>query len=133
MVTDNKSRVMAARRTAAIMAHVSAPAAAVIPPVFAHMSKEPRLAGKTCVISGASRGFGQGIAVRFLEEGANLVLLSRSRCDETLALCARVEGADADYVAAHAVWISADIENEAGCARAAAMAAERRQDSRARE
>lgn len=27
--------------------------------VASHMSKEPRLAGKVCIISGASRGFGQ--------------------------------------------------------------------------
>jgi NAD(P)-dependent dehydrogenase (short-subunit alcohol dehydrogenase family) len=55
-------------------------------PAAAHMSKEPRLAGKVAIISGASRGFGQAIAVRFVEEGARVVMLSRSRCDETMKL-----------------------------------------------
>jgi NAD(P)-dependent dehydrogenase (short-subunit alcohol dehydrogenase family) len=50
------------------------------------LSKEPRLLNKVCVISGASRGFGQAIAVRFVEEGAKVVLLSRGSCDETIDL-----------------------------------------------
>ena len=33
-----------------------------------------RLAGKTAVIVGASRGIGKGTAIRFIEEGANVVL-----------------------------------------------------------
>jgi hypothetical protein len=32
-----------------------------------HMSAEPRLKGKVAMISGASRGFGAAIAVRFIE------------------------------------------------------------------
>lgn len=54
--------------------------------VEGRLSKEPRLAGKVCVISGASRGFGQGIALRFIEEGAKVVLLSRGSCEETINL-----------------------------------------------
>ena len=33
-----------------------------------------RLAGKTAIIVGASRGIGKGTAIRFIEEGANVVL-----------------------------------------------------------
>lgn len=33
-----------------------------------------RLAGKTAIIVGASRGIGKGTAIRFIEEGANMVL-----------------------------------------------------------
>lgn len=78
-----------------------------------HMSKEPRLAGKVAVISGASRGFGQAIAVRFVEEGARVVLLSRSSCDETMALIAQIEGAPA--VNDVALWVPSDISSEADC------------------
>lgn len=35
----------------------------------------PRLAGKTALITGASRGIGRGIAKAYAEEGANLALL----------------------------------------------------------
>ena len=95
----------------------------VIPPIFAHMSKEPRLLNKVCLVSDASRGFGQGIAVRFLEEGANVVMLSRSSCAETVALMEQVAGATPAYVEAHALWVAGDISSEEGCAAAAALAA----------
>lgn len=67
-------------------------------PAYGHMSKEPRLNGKVCLISGASRGFGQAIAVRFLEEGAKVVMLSRSSCDETVKLMNSIEGITPEYV-----------------------------------
>lgn len=60
-----------------------------------HMSKEPRLKGKVAVISGASRGFGQAIAIRFVEEGARVVCLSRGGCDDTLKLISEIEGVPA--------------------------------------
>jgi hypothetical protein len=37
-------------------------------------------------------GFGQAIAVRFVEEGAKVILLSRGDCDATLALIGTIEG-----------------------------------------
>ena len=57
-----------------------------------HMSKEPRLKGKIAIVSGASRGFGQAIAIRFVEEGARVVCCSRSGCEETLRLIGTIEG-----------------------------------------
>ncbi len=40
-----------------------------------------RFAGKTVIVTGSSTGIGEGIARRFAEEGANVVLNSRSRDD----------------------------------------------------
>jgi len=59
---------------------------------YGHMSNEPRLKNKVCVITGASKGFGQAIAVRFVEEGAKVVLMARGDCDETLALIGKIKG-----------------------------------------
>jgi len=82
-------------------------------PKFGHLSKEPRLKEKVCVISGASRGFGQAIAVRFVEEGARVVLLSRSSCAETLQLIGSIDGVkSADE---HALWVQSDISSEDDC------------------
>ena len=40
-----------------------------------------RFAGKTVIVTGSSSGIGEGIARRFADEGANVVLNSRSRDD----------------------------------------------------
>ena len=63
------------------------------------LSKEPRLPKKVCYISGGSRGFGQAIAVRFVEEGARVVIFSRGGCDETMDLIDQIEGVSAAEVA----------------------------------
>lgn len=84
-------------------------------PNFGRMSKEPRLAGKVCVISGASRGFGQAIAVRFVEEGGKVVLLARSSMDETYGLIKQIEGVPA--VEDVAIHVAADISSEEDCAK----------------
>ena len=56
------------------------------------LSNEPRLAGKVAIVTGASRGFGQAIAVRFVEEGAKVVLCSRSGCDKTVEIIKDIVG-----------------------------------------
>ena len=43
-----------------------------------HVFKEDMLAGKTAIVTGASRGIGAAIAQRLCEVGANVVLCSRS-------------------------------------------------------
>ncbi|WP_209348158.1 SDR family oxidoreductase [Pontixanthobacter sp. CEM42] len=51
-----------------------------------------RFTGKTVIVTGSSSGIGEGIARRFAEEGANVVLNSRNRAD-----CEKVaETLDAD-------------------------------------
>jgi meso-butanediol dehydrogenase / (S,S)-butanediol dehydrogenase / diacetyl reductase len=54
-----------------------------------------RFVGKTVVITGASRGIGLGIAERFAEEGANLVLADRDPGVEEAAAKIRKLGTDA--------------------------------------
>lgn len=39
------------------------------------------LTGKSCVVTGASRGLGRAIALAFADQGADLVLAARSRGD----------------------------------------------------
>jgi len=73
------------------------------------LSTEPRLKDKVCVITGASRGFGQAIALRFVEEGAKVVLLARGSCQTTLELIGKIEGVQVDEVA---LAVSCDISNE---------------------
>jgi len=59
---------------------------------YGHMSAEPRLKDRVCFITGASKGFGQAIAVRFVEEGAKVVLSARGDCDETLSIIGKIKG-----------------------------------------
>jgi NAD(P)-dependent dehydrogenase (short-subunit alcohol dehydrogenase family) len=59
-------------------------------------------------------GFGQGIAVRFVEEGASVVLISRSPCDDTFALISKIEGFDKRPEDV-ALWVAGDISDEAAC------------------
>jgi 3-oxoacyl-[acyl-carrier protein] reductase len=64
------------------------------------------LAGKTVIVTGASRGIGRGIAVRFGQAGINVLVVSRNQ-------------ADADKVAAgigpHAAGFAADMATQDGC------------------
>src|SRR5579864_9040325 len=39
------------------------------------------LAGKACVVTGASRGLGRAIALAFAQQGAGVLLAARSRAD----------------------------------------------------
>lgn len=71
------------------------------------------LTGKTVIVTGASRGIGKGIALRFAEAGLNTVIVSRSQTD-------------ADAVAAlageKAIGVAADVSTPEGCAAMVAAA-----------
>jgi 3-oxoacyl-[acyl-carrier protein] reductase len=74
------------------------------------------LAGKTVIVTGASRGIGRGIALRFGLAGINVLAVSRSQ-------------ADADGVAAaigtHAAGFAADVATAAGCVAMVAAAVQK--------
>lgn len=78
--------------------------------MLGRLSKEPRLEGKVAIISGASRGFGQAIAIRFVEEAAKVVLCSLDACDETVEIISNIKGID--NVSDVALNIQCDIADE---------------------
>lgn len=56
-----------------------------------------------------------GVQVRFVEEGARVVCLSRSSCDETFSLISSIK--DVPPVDDVALWVAADIASEDDCAK----------------
>ena len=67
------------------------------------MSK--RLIGKTCVISGAASGIGQGVAILFAQHGANLILIDIANCEQTISKIAKA-------AQKNIMSIKCDISNE---------------------
>ena len=82
--------------------------------------QEKAFAGKTAVVTGASKGIGRAIAERLAADGCNVFLLARSA--DALTQAAR------DIAAAHdvdAAWHSADLKSLSGCEEAAAAVLDR--------
>lgn len=71
------------------------------------------LAGKTVIVTGASRGIGRGIAIRFGLAGINVLAVSRSQAD--------ADGVAA-MIGAHAAGFAADVATPEGCAAMVAAA-----------
>ncbi|GLX66318.1 SDR family oxidoreductase [Paenibacillus glycanilyticus] len=69
-------------------------------------SSAKRIEGKVALITGAASGIGRAAAIRFAEEGANLVLLDRDR--QTLAVVCR----EAEAFGAKTIAVEADITDE---------------------
>ncbi len=68
-----------------------------------------RFSGKTVIVTGSSSGIGEGIALRFAAEGANVVLNSRSRED--------LERVAAGMDASRTLVIAGDVSDRAFCDR----------------
>jgi glucose 1-dehydrogenase len=73
-----------------------------------------RLKGKNVIVTGASSGIGQAIAVRFAQEGANVVINYRSGPEQAEATRSMLETAAlvAGVPEARAVTIQADVSKE---------------------
>ncbi len=65
-----------------------------------------RLSGKVAVITGSSSGIGQGIALRFAAEGADVVINYRSQPDS-----AEETRAKAEQYGVRAIMVEADVSN----------------------
>lgn len=73
-----------------------------------------RLDGRVAMVTGSSRGLGQGAALALAEAGADLVLVDRSRPEETVAaaraLGRRVHTVELDLIAAGPAELEAAVE-----------------------
>ena len=61
---------------------------------------DPKLQGRTALITGASRNIGRAIALAFAAEGANLVLNTRANAGELEAVAAECRKAGVSVVTA---------------------------------
>lgn len=75
-----------------------------------------KLNGKTALITGASKGIGEGIARVYAREGADLVLCARGA--QTEKLCEELR----DKYGIDAIFVSTDVSDMQACERAAAAA-----------
>lgn len=78
------------------------------------------LAGKTAIVTGASRGLGKGIALVLAELGANVVVNYHAAAASAEEVCAQVEA-----LGGQALAVQADVGEEKDVARLVAAARER--------
>jgi glucose 1-dehydrogenase len=71
----------------------------------------PKLAGKNVLITGASSGIGEAIAIRFAQEGANVAINYMSGKDRALGVQAKVKSA-ANSTSSKSLVVPADVAKE---------------------
>ena len=75
------------------------------------MTSGTRLAGKVAIVTGASRGIGRAIALRFGDEGARVVVNYEAQANNAAAVVRAIQEAGSDAVAVAAdVSRSADVQ-----------------------
>ena len=73
----------------------------------------PRLAGKNVLVTGASSGIGQAIAVRFAGEGANVAINFRSKPEQAEQTRDMARSARNGSQGSREILIQADVSDEA--------------------
>lgn len=83
-----------------------------------YLSTEPRLHNKCCVVTGAARGVGQAVAVRFACEGARVALLDidTGACGTTMSAIRDIAGVGASGLQWTALALQCDVSSEASLA-----------------
>ena len=70
-----------------------------------------RLEGKVAIVTGASRGIGRAIAIRFGEEGAKVVVAYQAKAAKAAAVVRAIEEAGSEAIAVAAdVSVNADVQ-----------------------
>lgn len=71
------------------------------------MSSDKKLAGQTALVTGASSGIGEGVAISLAEAGANIIVNYASNADSANSIVERIESSGV-----HAIAIKADVSKE---------------------
>lgn len=69
--------------------------------------KDKRLAGKVAIVTGSARGIGEGIAIRFAEEGAKVAVIADRKVAEGKAIAKRIKD-----MGEEAIFIETDVSKE---------------------
>ena len=71
-----------------------------------------RLQGKNVLVTGASSGIGQAIAIRFAQEGANVAIAYRTGAEQAQSTAAQARAARANGDTSREIVVQADVSNE---------------------
>ncbi|MFZ0718609.1 SDR family NAD(P)-dependent oxidoreductase [Mycobacterium sp.] len=85
------------------------------PTADATMTNAPRLAGRTAIVTGASRGIGRAIAIAFAREGAAVAVVARSETEWSPMHPGTIHDVvkDIHQAGGHAIAIPADLSQPA--------------------